>query len=299
MKRVVLFLASMLIVFLSCTPEESIVYYDVTEIYGEWVESYEDFPDFQTDATEYHTFQDNGIISNEQYNNDGRLHRSRDKYTYSEGIISVNPGSEEEKYTITKLTDDEMEWQRVGTIYSEGSVGTDFKHFKRPDSDTKPYASHYFISGHKIMFGEYDVQGVICFESDMPEHLIEPANEKIGDERKFQDGSRFIFNQDKTYILKEADQIISTGTYEIGVYAIITFEEECYYYPYRPGRNRSKGYMHLTDDNGEKFEMGMYIADHEDPEINYATLWPYEGFGIVEGDWFHSFGIRYGLTFSE
>ena len=34
-------------------------------------------------------------------------------------------------YVIVKLTSDEMEWQRVGTTYSEGTWGSDYRHFVR------------------------------------------------------------------------------------------------------------------------------------------------------------------------
>ena len=34
-------------------------------------------------------------------------------------------------YTITKLDDKEMSWQKVGTSYTSGSNGSDYKHFQR------------------------------------------------------------------------------------------------------------------------------------------------------------------------
>ena len=34
-------------------------------------------------------------------------------------------------YTITELDDNEMSWQKVGTSYTPGSNGSDYKHFKR------------------------------------------------------------------------------------------------------------------------------------------------------------------------
>ena len=34
-------------------------------------------------------------------------------------------------YVIVKLTSDEMEWQRVGTTYSEGTWGSVYRHFVR------------------------------------------------------------------------------------------------------------------------------------------------------------------------
>lgn len=34
-------------------------------------------------------------------------------------------------YTITELDGKEMSWQKVGTTYTPGSNGSDYKHFKR------------------------------------------------------------------------------------------------------------------------------------------------------------------------
>ena len=34
-------------------------------------------------------------------------------------------------YVIVKLTSDEMAWQKVGTTYSEGTWGSDYRHFVR------------------------------------------------------------------------------------------------------------------------------------------------------------------------
>ena len=34
-------------------------------------------------------------------------------------------------YTITELDEKEMSWQKVGTTYTPGSNGSDYKHFKR------------------------------------------------------------------------------------------------------------------------------------------------------------------------
>ena len=52
------------------------------------------------------------------------------------------------------------------------------------------------------MYGEYEVSSVIYFQEDMPEHLIEPATEKI-----------------------------LAGRYEIGIYDVVPSEWLFYYYP--------------------------------------------------------------------
>ena len=36
-----------------------------------------------------------------------------------------------EDFKIVKLTKNEMEWQRLGTTFQKGTVGSDFKHFRR------------------------------------------------------------------------------------------------------------------------------------------------------------------------
>ena len=68
-------------------------------------------------------------------------------YSIDKGIITLAPAEckigdvqfsiPEEYFVITKLTDTEMEWQRVGTSFSKedvASMGRDFKHFKKQSS---------------------------------------------------------------------------------------------------------------------------------------------------------------------
>ena len=48
--------------------------------------------------------------------------------------ITISPEESDDSnatYVIVKLTSDEMEWQRVGTTYSEGTWGSDYRHFVR------------------------------------------------------------------------------------------------------------------------------------------------------------------------
>ena len=48
--------------------------------------------------------------------------------------INLNPEKSDESnvtYVIVKLTSDEMAWQKVGTTYSEGTWGSDYRHFVR------------------------------------------------------------------------------------------------------------------------------------------------------------------------
>ena len=49
-------------------------------------------------------------------------------------IITLNPDDSDDSnvsYVIVKLTSSEMAWQKVGTTYSEGTWGSDYRHFVR------------------------------------------------------------------------------------------------------------------------------------------------------------------------
>lgn len=50
-----------------------------------------------------------------------------DTYT----LYTSNPDESNVTYVIVKLTSDEMAWQKVGTTYSEGTWGSDYRHFVR------------------------------------------------------------------------------------------------------------------------------------------------------------------------
>lgn len=158
------------------------------------------------------------------------------------------------------------------------------------------YASHFIHDGYMVMYGEYEVNSVICFDEWMPEHLIEPATEIILKDRLLQDGSKLTINHDMTYSLKESGKVVSSGTYKIGVYENAPCIEFCYYYP---GARSFKGYLDLIDENGEKLSFGLFVAAHENPTIQYATLWPYQGFEMRDSELSYSYGIRYGLTYCE
>ena len=48
--------------------------------------------------------------------------------------ITLNPQMSDDSnitYTIVKLTEDEMAWQKEGTTYSKGTWGSDYRHFVR------------------------------------------------------------------------------------------------------------------------------------------------------------------------
>ena len=168
--------------------------------------------------------------------------------------------------------------------------------FTSCDPDTQPYASHFIHDGYKVMYGEYEVTSVICFQEEIPEHLIESAAEKIPEDRLFQDGSKLTINQDMTYSLNESDKIVSSGSYEIGIYDVHHCEWLCYYYP---GPCSFMGYLVLKDNNGDRLSFEMQVSAHEDKTKSYGTPWVYQYFQIEEGKVSYHYGIRYGLIYCE
>ena len=155
---------------------------------------------------------------------------------------------------------------------------------------------HLLLDGYKVMFGEYEVSSVICFEEWMPEHLIEPATVKLQAGRKLQDGAKVFLNHDMTYSIVESGNTISSGTYEMGIYEVAPAEWSCYYYP---GPCSFMGYLTLTDSNGVRNGFGMQVATHQDSSKDYGTPQVYQGFEINEDDMSYLYGIRYGLTYCE
>ena len=108
---------------------------DTSKIIGTWDECYDD-PDFIMDGTMQYTFNDDGTYMVYVYdalsgNEVTRTH----EYTIKDGVITLNTAATDSanstSYTITELDDMEMSWQKVGTTYTSGSNGSDYKHFKR------------------------------------------------------------------------------------------------------------------------------------------------------------------------
>lgn len=155
---------------------------------------------------------------------------------------------------------------------------------------------HLLLDGYRVMFGEYEVSSVICFEEMMPEHLIGPATAKLHAGRKLQDGAGVFLNHDMTYSIVESGNTISSGTYEMGIYDVVPDEWFCYYYP---GPCSFMGHLTLTDSNGVRNVFGMQVAAHQDSGKDYGTPQIYQGFEIDEGSVYYSYGIRYGLTYCE
>lgn len=108
---------------------------DTSMIIGTWSECYDD-PNFIMDGTVEYTFNEDGTYLVYSYdalsgNEVTRTH----EYIIKDGVITLNTAAIDSanstSYTITELDDKEMSWQMVGTTYTPGSNGSDYKHFKR------------------------------------------------------------------------------------------------------------------------------------------------------------------------
>ena len=129
MKRILAILAG-IVCLVAC--EKPI---DTSMIIGTWSECYDD-PNFIMDGTVEYTFNDDGTYQVYAYdalsgNEVTRTH----EYIIKNGVITLNTAETDSanstSYTITELDDKEMSWQKVGTTYTSGSNGSDYKHFKR------------------------------------------------------------------------------------------------------------------------------------------------------------------------
>ena len=129
MKRILAILAG-IVCLVAC--EKPI---DTSMIIGTWSECYDD-PNFIMDGTVQYTFNEDGTYQVYAYdalsgNEVTRTHA----YTIKDGVITLNTASTDSanstSYTITELDGKEMSWQKVGTTYTPGSNGSDYKHFKR------------------------------------------------------------------------------------------------------------------------------------------------------------------------
>ena len=115
-------------------------------ILGTWVEDYADYPYYAPEGYATYTFNADNRVDIHFYDVFAGEHDVRKTYHVGgnlgqglyghagKDVIFLNAEMSDfsgENYTIVKLTKDEMEWQRVGTTFSKGTVGSDFKHFIR------------------------------------------------------------------------------------------------------------------------------------------------------------------------
>lgn len=110
-------------------------------VLGQWVEDYSDYPYFAPDGYLTYTFNADGTVDIHVYDvfaGESDMHSTyivaEDYGDGKDDVLCINPHISDfssESYKIVKLTKNEMDWQRVGTTFQKGTVGSDFKHLVR------------------------------------------------------------------------------------------------------------------------------------------------------------------------
>ena len=131
MKRFALMFTFAIICLCGC--EKVIV--DTSCLYGSWDECYDD-EHFVMDGIVEYSFNADGTYQVYTYDALSGIEYTRThEYTISDNMIILNTANTDSSYSpsyiITKLNGSEMAWQKVGTLYSSGSNGSDYKHFRR------------------------------------------------------------------------------------------------------------------------------------------------------------------------
>ena len=138
MKKISLFIMAIL-TFAGCSKIEV----NKENILGTWVDDYSAYPYYAPEGGEKYTFNADGTVDIHYYDvfaGDHDVQR-----TYTVGAVEGTSGMENnvllldphmsdysgDGFKIVKLTKTEMEWQRLGTTFQKGTVGSDFKHFVR------------------------------------------------------------------------------------------------------------------------------------------------------------------------
>ena len=138
MKKISLFIMAIL-AFAGCSKLEV----NKENILGTWVDDYSAYPYYAPEGGETYTFNADGTVDIHYYDvfaGDHDVQR-----TYTVGAVEGTSGMENDVllldphmsdysgdgFKIVKLTKTEMEWQRLGTTFQKGTVGSDFKHFRR------------------------------------------------------------------------------------------------------------------------------------------------------------------------
>ena len=109
---------------------------DMSKLDGTWSEEYDPAVLAMDGSVEY-TFDGNNGYQLHTYDVlSGESHDSRGSYSVDciKGTITINPQMSDFSnvtYTLVKLTSNEMAWQKLGTTYSQGTWGSDYRHFVR------------------------------------------------------------------------------------------------------------------------------------------------------------------------
>ncbi len=112
-------------------------------ILGTWVDDYSAYPYYAPEGGETYTFRADGMVDIHFYDVFAGEHDAQRIYIVGamettsgieNDVLSFDPQMSDfsgESFKIVKLTKNEMEWQRLGTTFQIGTVGSDFKHFVR------------------------------------------------------------------------------------------------------------------------------------------------------------------------
>ena len=119
---------------------------DITKLLGAWVETYDDYGyAAKEEGIPRYTFHDN--YSWEYYTSDviWLFHSITYQYEIEDNVITLisDDDPSDDRYEITRLDENEMEWQRVGTEFSTAGLSTDYKHFSRSEGQTSDPGSGY------------------------------------------------------------------------------------------------------------------------------------------------------------
>ncbi|MBR5568913.1 MAG: hypothetical protein IKW27_09255 [Bacteroidales bacterium] len=104
---------------------------DPSLIVGSWYESYEIYPYLAWDGGATYTFYEDESYLLEAYDVEAGHSSYTYNYTISDGVITTTTTYGSTSYKIVRLDKSIMEWQKVGTEFSEGTLFTDYKRFKR------------------------------------------------------------------------------------------------------------------------------------------------------------------------
>ena len=136
MKSVFTLLAATALLATSCSKDEVIEESQLTV--GYWGECY-DNPNFSMDSSVKYTFHTDGTYTlkvNSASVDTVVIYTHN--YQLQNNVLTLqtdSPAAEQLSYNIILLNEKEMAWQRVGTSYSEGTLSSDYKHFKHYTSE--------------------------------------------------------------------------------------------------------------------------------------------------------------------
>ena len=145
----------MALCFFSCGKEQDLH----TSIQGIWVENYDEYGyTAKIEGIPSYIFNNDNSWELYNYNDVSLYHSITNHYDVQDNVITLIYGDGEEdvhQYNIVSINDTEMEWQRVGTVFSEDGLSKDYKHFTR--ARTLPEYSIYQEDLNQIPREELDV----------------------------------------------------------------------------------------------------------------------------------------------